>query len=228
MHTLPLATAVTCLALSASASFASTMLVTDVYQMEINSFAFESNFWDRFDSATDADDPVPIDRISMTFEVSYLTPIDQALQFRDPVTRFAITNLSFTTNDAAGITTAETLTEEHITEQRASISRFGFTINARVGRDPVRQFDTHSLFIRVPDFMGLALGQIGAGSIFEVGINSAQSFDAPDYRGLTQDWSVQRLSSAAVPAPVPLPAAGGLLLGAIVLVGGAAKRRRRA
>jgi len=227
MKTTHFAAALACLTASANmANAVTTELVTETYALEANEFFYFSNFWEgRGPNVTDASTPVPVERVAMTFELMYFTPIEQASATRNAAVSFDITDLEFVTRDVAGLSIAETQTEADIEQESAYLrTRPSGDNQLQFGAD----FDDHGFDVWIYDFTAFAAGGVPDSSIFQIDIDSLQSFDSPDYRALPQDWSVELLSSTSVPSAIPLPAGGWLLLSALGFGGLMAQRQRAA
>lgn len=219
---------------------AATFRVSETYRFELYNFAFLNNFWSG-PNITDATTPVPIDRMSMSFRIDYLTPVSAALKYRGTArVDFAMLDFEMVLRDVPGLSEARTLTLADLTRSSSFVGRssdgkntlsFGGSV---LGGDLRHRFNAY-----VPDMEIMALGSLRFGARFSVSFDSPKAFDSPRYivysgrrdlvdgvRQLT--WQPTLLSQSATPSPVPLPAAGLLLAAALAGLGTAASRRARA
>ena len=221
---------------------AATFRVSETYRFELFNFSFDENFWaGSFPDLTDAATPVPIERVTMSFRADYLSPVATALKFRpNAAVEIAFLDFEMVTRDVPGLSVAQTLGLADLTSPQFVVrpDRDGKTVLV-LGGPLTGGGVSHRFGARLPDLELLARGSEGLGATFSVFFDSLKPFDAPDYivrgnrvdlvGGVQQEtWQTTLLSQSAVPAPVPLPAAGLMLAGALAGLGAAAARRTRA
>lgn len=216
-----------CAVAGAPSAHAASVRSVETYETDIYGFVFVDNFWSFVPGSTDASDPVPVARLSLTFEIDYTSSTSAPTVVHD----LSVLDLALVTVAVPNLSNAATLDLSDVVQLTPSsgpggngtveVGFAGFINSAGAGQ--------HRFDVTFSDVDLLSGEDEGASAEATVTFASLAGFDTPRYAAtgggvgtvggtVQQTWVVKQLSSDTV-APIPLPGAGGLLLAGVLVSG---------